>query len=149
MNYRSLISGIFVSLLLSSCSDVKKPEYQGYHDLKIEKAGVKESRVRVQIDFKNPNRFGLHLKKSSGDVYLDGVLLGTYTLDSAIRISRQSVFTVPLSLAADVGKLMKNSMKALLGQKSLLEVKGSARVGKGVFYKTIPFTYSDTVLLEL
>lgn len=138
---------ILTFVFLSSCRNVKEPEYRGFYNLAIGGIG-KESLIHLDLEYFNPNKFGVKVKDVEFDVYLDSELLGHAIMDSVIRIPALNTFQIPVNLKTETRVLLKNSLAILLNKEVLLKVEGSARVGKaGVFVK-YPLRYEGKHKLQ-
>ena len=80
-------------LLLPSCRAPKELEYKDFKDFSVEKLGFSSSAVKMNIVYYNPNNFGLQLKRTDLDIYIDGTYLGhtsqnTRWIYPSVRISK-------------------------------------------------------------
>ena len=91
--------------------------------------------------FFNPNKYRLKLKKASGDAWLDGNLLGHFTIDTLIRIPALGNFRLPVKLKMDMGHFVENIAAAFMDKQVILKVDGMARAGKGLIYVNYPVRY--------
>ena len=95
----------------------------------------------LNINFYNPNHSKLHLKNAEGDAWLDGKMLGHFTMDTLIHIPANSNFSIPVKLEVDMHKVLKNAMQLLINPEVLVKIDGKARVGKAGFYFNYPLKY--------
>ena len=144
--------GITVALLaffLVSCSDMVDPEFEDVENFKLGKVNLDRTTVSADIRLRNPNRFGLHLKNISCDVYMDSAHLGYFENSADIKIPREASFGLPVNGEIQTLKLMDYSKKALFGEPAYIRVNGQARVGRFGIYRTVPFEYRDTIKIKL
>lgn len=132
---------IVLLLLFSSCSKPKEPEYIGFENLHIQKAGLSESVVNADVKCFNPNSFDIKLKKAELDVFVNDKFVGHSTLDTLINIPAKDTFYVPVSLKLNLGDLFKNAVQLLLNPEVRLKVEGKAKVGRSGIYKNFPVSY--------
>ena len=137
----SLFLFIFALIILTACGHVKQPDYLGLSGFKISTMKGNQSLVHVNLDYYNPNHFGVKLKEADFDVFIDDDSLGHASLDSTIHISAESNFSVPVLLSAPTRALLKHSVGLLLNKEVYLRVKGTAKIGKAGIYKRYPIFY--------
>lgn len=142
----------FVLLVSLSCFSCKSPQAFVYRDVKnfkISNLGFTQSKVSMDLLFFNPNSFSLKLKKVDCDLFLDSNYVGKVVLDTLMIIPRSSEFSLPASFSIDMKNLFKNSLDLIFNREVLIGAKGTTRVGKGLFYVTIPFNYEGRQRLNL
>ena len=127
--------------LATSCQAPKELVYRDFKNLKVEKAGFSSTTLKLDLVYYNPNNFGLQLKYTDLDIYVDSNYLGHSSQDYQITIPRLSEFTLPLQIDVAMENLIKNALPALLGKEVMLKVTGSVKLGKANVYKTFPVNY--------
>lgn len=125
----------------SSCQAPKDLVYRDFKNLKVEKVGFAATTLKVDLIYYNPNNFGLQLKYTDLDVYIDNNYLGHSYQDYQINIPRLAEFTMPLAIEVDMKNLLKNAIPTLLGKDVLVKVTGTVKLGKANVYKTFPVSY--------
>jgi LEA14-like dessication related protein len=133
----------------TSCKDVKDPVFQDVENIKVGKLSLGTATVSADIRFDNPNRFGLELKTIDCELYVDSAYLGRFTNTSSVTIPAKQEFRLPVKGEVEMIKLIEYSRRAILQEPSAIRVEGKARVGRSGLYRTVPFTYRDTILLKL
>lgn len=103
----------------------------------------------MDLVYYNPNGFGVNLKNVDCDVYVDNTYLGKFQLDTLMHIPRKAEFNLPSHVLVDMKALLKNSLNLLFSKEVLINVKGTTRVGRAGFFKTVPFNYEARHKLEL
>jgi len=141
---KTLPFALFV-LLLSACA---KPKDFDYRD-KLETMGFEKTVLCMDLVYYNPNGFGVDLRKVDCDVYVDNSYLGKFQLDTLMHINRMAEFTLPSRILIDMKAVLKNGMNLLFSQEVLINVKGTTRVGKAGFFRTVPFNYEARHKLSL
>ena len=136
----TLISQLFL-LTLTSCGSLKEPDFRGIENIRISRFGVNESTLNLDLHYFNPNKTKLKLKKAEGDAWLDGNLLGHFTIDTLIKIPANGDFRMPVTLKMNMKKMLQNSTSLLLKNEIILRVEGKARVGKGGIFINYPIRY--------
>lgn len=137
----SLLLPVLMTLLLLSCSTPKELEYRDFKNFTINKVGFASSTAKMDMIYYNPNNFGLQLKKTDLDIYINGVFLGHSTQEYQVTIPKKDQFVIPVVLVVDMKNLLKNGLTALLNKQVMLKVTGSVRVGKANLFMNIPVNY--------
>jgi LEA14-like dessication related protein len=132
---------LVVSLLVSSCQSPRELVYRDFKNLKLEKVGFAATTLKVDLIYYNPNNFGLQLKYTDLDIYVDNNYLGHSSQDYQITIPRLAEFTMPLAIEMDMKNLLKNALPTLMGKEVLVKITGTVKLGKVNVYKTFPVSY--------
>jgi LEA14-like dessication related protein len=103
--------------------------------------GLKASNLSFDIIFFNPNNFRLKLKDANGDAWMDGNMLGHFTVDSLIHIPAQAEFRLPVQLKMDMSHFIENISAAFMDKQVILKLDGMARAGKGFIFINYPIRY--------
>ncbi len=131
---------VFV-FIMSSCREPKELEYRDFKNLSTEKLGFSTSTIKLDLIYYNPNNFGLELKRTDLDIFVNGNYLGHTAQEYQIHIPKKAEFTLPLSIDVDMKNAYKNAFPALFGQEVLVKVTGSVKLGKANVYKSFPVNY--------
>ena len=134
----AIITTIFFA---SSCQAPKELVYRDFKNLKVEKVGFAATTLKVDLIYYNPNNFGLQLKYTDLDIYVDNNYLGHSSQDYQITISKLAEFTMPLAIEVDMKNLLKNALPTLLGKEVMVKITGTVKLGKANVYKTFPVSY--------
>lgn len=126
-----------------SCSSPKALEYKTYHNFSIEKLGFSNSAISLDLEYYNPNNFGMQLKNTDLDIYINGNLLGHSSTDSLISIPRKDTFLVPVKFNVDMKNVFKNAWNTLIGKDILVRLSGKVKVGKGNVFMNFPVEYES------
>lgn len=145
---KTLPFALFV-LLLSACAKPKDFDYRDVKNIKLETMGFEKTVLCMDLVYYNPNGFGVDLRKVDCDVYVDNSYLGKFQLDTLMHINRMAEFTLPSRILIDMKAVLKNGMNLLFSQEVLINVKGTTRVGKAGFFRTVPFNYEARHKLSL
>ena len=124
-----------------SCSSPKALEYKTYHNFSVESLGFNNSTVSLNLEYYNPNNFGMQLKNTDLDIFINGNLLGHSTTDTLINIPRRNTFLVPVKFNVDMQNAFKNAWNTLMGKEVLVRLSGKVRVGKGNVFMSFPINY--------
>jgi LEA14-like dessication related protein len=126
-----------------SCSSPKALEYKTYHNFSVESLGFNNSTVSLNLEYYNPNNFGMQLKNTDLDIFINGNLLGHSTTDTLINIPRRNTFLVPVKFNVDMQNAFKNAWNTLMGKEVLVRLSGKVRVGKGNVFMSFPINYES------
>ena len=139
----TLYSNIILAIIFftSSCQAPKELVYRDFKNLKVEKVGFAATTLKVDLIYYNPNNFGLQLKYTDLDIYVDNNYLGHSSQDYQITIQKLSEFTMPLAIEVDMKNLLKNALPTLLGKEVMVRITGTVKLGKANVYKTFPVSY--------
>lgn len=135
------IGFVAIVFFTSSCQAPKELVYRDFKNLKVEKLGFAATTLKVDLIYYNPNNFGLQLKYTDLDIYIDNNYLGHSSQDYQITIPRLAEFTMPLAIEVDMKNLLKNAIPTLLGKDVMVKVTGTVKLGKANVYKTFPVSY--------
>ena len=130
-----------VVVFATSCQAPKELVYRDFKNLKVDKIGFGATTLKVDLIYYNPNNFGLQLKYTDLDIYIDNNLLGHSSQDYQITIPRLAEFTMPLAIEVDMKNMLKNALPSLLGKNVMVKVTGTVKLGKANVYKTFPVNY--------
>ena len=137
----SFLCFLIGSFLMTSCHEPKELEYRDFKNISSEKLGFSTSTFKIDLVYYNPNNFGLQLKRTDLDVYIDSNYLGHTAQDYQINIPRKGEFTLPLSIEVDMKNAYKNAVPALFGKEVLVRVIGKVMLGKANVYKSFNVNY--------
>lgn len=132
---------VAIMACLVSCSSPKEIVYNQYKNLKIESLGFEKSTVRLDLEYYNPNNFGLQLRRTELDVNLNGSYLGRSISDTLINIARRDTFTIPIRFDVDMKNLFKNAFNTLSGNEITVKVSGKIKIGKANVFMSMPINY--------
>ena len=136
-----LLLFFIVIIFMSSCREPKELEYRDFKNLSSEKLGFASSTIKVDLIYYNPNNFGLQLKRTDLDVYIDGNYLGHTAQEYQINILRKAEFTLPITIEVDMKNAYKNLLPSLFGQEVTVKITGKVKLGKANIFKSFPVLY--------
>ena len=129
---------------LLSCSSPKALVYNNYKNFSIDKLGFTNSEVKLDLEYYNPNNFGLQLRRTELDIFVNNAFLGHSFSDSLISIPRRDTFLIPIKFSVDMHNLFKNAWNTLAGTDVLIKVNGKIKVGKANVFMSMPVNYEGT-----
>src|SRR4051812_444117 len=109
-------SWVFIFLFaVAGCSSPKELVYVDYKNFHLDKMGFTASRVTLDLQYYNPNNFGLQLKRTDLDIFINNNLLGHSASDTLINIPRRDTFLIPIKFDMDMKNMFKNAWNTLVG----------------------------------
>ena len=138
-----------LTLLLASCTVPKPFEYRNFKNFTIQKAGFASSTIKMDLVYFNPNNFGLTLKTTDIDIFINDVFLGHTTQQYQILIPRKEEFSMPVSIDLDMKNILRNGVNALFSNEVKLKITGSLRVGKANTFISFPIRYEGNQQFSL
>jgi LEA14-like dessication related protein len=136
-------------MTLLSCSAPKPLEYRSYQNFAIQSLGFNNSTIKLDLKYYNPNNYGMQLKNSDLDIFINGNLLGHSSMDTLIHIPRRDTFSIPIKFNVDMQSLFKNAWNTLAGKEVLVKLTGKVRVGKANIFKSFPVNYETKETFSL
>jgi LEA14-like dessication related protein len=136
-----LLSSLLLISLMSSCRTFKDPVFDGIESVAVGNVGLDSSVVTLNLKYYNPNSSGAKLTSASGSAWMENSFLGTFLVDSTVRIPARDSFKIPVKLSVDMKKLLKNSITILLKKEVSIRIEGEARAGRNGLYKRFPVKY--------
>lgn len=130
-----------LTILPFSCSTPKALEYRDFKNFSIEKLGFSSSAVKMDMVYYNPNGYGLQLKSTYLDIFINDVYMGHTAQEYQITIPRKEEFSIPLKMDVDMKNLFKNGLNAVLRNQVLVKITGSIKVGKANVFISFPVNY--------
>jgi len=142
---RLLFTLFLIPFLFAACNGVEEPEFLGVKETKLESLSFSKGVMKVVLEYKNPNKFGIDIKETNLDVSVKGKFLGVAEQTEMTHVAKNSTFEFPLFVHFDpikaAGIAFNNASKSSIP----LEIQGTAKVGKkGVFIK-VPIHVTEEV----
>ncbi|MEO9144541.1 MAG: LEA type 2 family protein [Ginsengibacter sp.] len=138
---RNLTALVFSVTVFLSCSSPKALEYQTYNNFAVERLGFNNSTVSLDLKYYNPNNYGMQLKNTDLDIFINGNLLGHSSSDTLIHIPRRDTFSIPVKFDVNMQNVFKNALNTLMGKEVLVRLSGKVRVGKANVFMSFPVNY--------
>jgi LEA14-like dessication related protein len=128
-------------LVIAGCSSPKELVYQDDKNFHLDKMGFTASRVTLDLQYYNPNNFGLQLKRTDLDIFINNNFLGHSGSDTLINIPRRDTFLIPIKFDVDMKNMFKNAWSTLVGTEVMVKVTGRVKVGKANVFMSMPVNY--------
>ena len=140
-NSTLLLCSLLLTLLLTNCSTPKELEYRDFSNFTIQKFGFASSEVRLDLTYYNPNNFGLQLKQSDLDIFINDYYLGHTLQEYQVTMPRKMDFTIPVKMDVDMKNLFKNGLTVFFNKEVTVKITGKIKVGKANVFMNIPVSY--------
>ena len=137
----TLVICIILLALITSCSAPKELEYREFRNFTVQKIGFSTTAVKMDMIYFNPNNFGLQLKRTELDIFVNGVLLGHSSQDYQVTIPKKEQFIIPITMDVDMKNLIKNSLVSFFNKEVTVKATGSIKVGKANVFMSFPVMY--------
>lgn len=142
----SLFTVIIISLF--SCTQPKQLVYQDVKNFRVGNLSLSQPEVGMDLQFYNPNSYGLTLKDANIDVYINNQLIGKAALSNTFEVPGLDTFLMPVVLTADLKNIFPNALQIIFNKEVAVKLQGSVKAGKGLFV-TIPVNYQGTQKLNV
>ena len=132
---------LVLSILPLACSTPKALEYRTFKNFTIEKLGFSSTAIKLDLIYFNPNNYGIELKTTDIDIFINDAYLGHSNQDYQISIPKKEEFSIPLKIDVDMRNLLKNGLNTFLRNEVTVKITGSIRVGKANVFMSFPVLY--------
>lgn len=95
----------------------------------------------MDLEYFNPNNFGLQLKRTELDIFINNNFLGHSSSDTLINIPRRDTFLLPIKFDVDMQNVFKNAFNTLSGNEVSIKVTGRLKLGKANVFMSMPVSY--------
>lgn len=137
----------FTLALLPYTDLFREPEFIDARNFRLASLGLKESRVRTDLFYYNPNNFGLNLRSADLDVFINNKFAGKSLLDTLVHIPARDTFFVPVTVKVDMKNVFPNALALLMQDSAELKVVGKVKVAKGPVAINVPVNYREMIAL--
>jgi LEA14-like dessication related protein len=123
---------LYTILVLFSCKKpiIREPEFIGTRNISLNKLGLKNSELDMEMGFFNPNGFGLNLDGFDLDVYMNGDYIGKAKDIRATIIPANDTFHVPVRMEVGMKHLLSQGLSLGLSREADIQVKGTAKLSR-------------------
>jgi LEA14-like dessication related protein len=144
---------IAVALLsiLTACSQPKALVYQNVQHIRVQQVNLQQATLVVDLQFYNPNNYGLSLKNGDLDAWFNNNYLGKATLDERTIVPAHNTFILPVTITAELKNIVSNAIDLLTHQSSdvLVRLQGMVKAGKGGIFINVPIQYEGQQQIRL
>ncbi len=137
------LSYLFVSFILvgASCRTPKDFQFQQVQNFSIGAAGLKESKLTMDVKLYNPNNYKMKLKKADLDVYLNGSRLGKMNLSKKYLVPCNDTFCLPITVDVDMKNILANAVQLMMNNEATVKLTGKVKAGRHGIYVPVPVNY--------
>ena len=142
------ISAILFLLLQSSgCVNIKELDYIGIKSTELQTLGLNSSSMKINLEYYNPNNFGIDVKETDLSIYLNDKFVGLADQPEKTQIPKMANFIFPVVAHFDPLMILGDAFSSLFAKTSKLTIQGTAKLGKGGVYIKIPVSITENVSL--
>lgn len=138
---KTMLIATLLPFLWACKHDIKTPQFLGVEHVKVHSLGMRESQLRLDLRFQNPNRFPIQLRNADIDVSVDNRPLGKTILDTIILVPALDSFLVPIKMNVDMKSLFPNLLAVALKDEFELGMDGTIRIRRSGIGLNIPVHY--------
>ncbi|OSZ82765.1 hypothetical protein CAP35_05740 [Chitinophagaceae bacterium IBVUCB1] len=133
--------------MLAACASPKDLVYQDVKNFRVNKISLRPE-VGMDVQFYNPNKYGMMLKDANVDLYINNKLAGHAMLTEKFQVPASSTFLLPVTLVADLKNILPNAMSLLANEEVSIRLTGNVKAGKGIMVN-IPIQYEGKKKLNV
>lgn len=137
-----MLAVVLFSSLLSCRSAYKAIEYKECKNVKINKIGLKNTTMEMDLVFYNPNKYSIDIQKADLEVFINGNSFGKTNQLLNTTLPRLGDATLPLKIDIEMKNLLKNTLSTISSEEVTIRAVGSIKAGRNGIYKTIDVDYS-------
>jgi LEA14-like dessication related protein len=134
-------------VILAACASPKDLVYQDVKNFRVSKISLRPE-VGMDVQFYNPNKYGMTLKDANVDLYINNKLAGHAMLTEKFQVPASSTFLLPVTLVADLKNILPNAMSLLANEEVNIRLTGNVKAGKGIMVN-IPIQYEGKKKLNV
>jgi hypothetical protein len=139
---------LFLLVSFTSCLSVKPLEFKKAENVTLTGTAA-DPQISFNITGRNPNNWSFKLKELQTIVTIDGQTFVNMQSDSVIRLKKDADFSIPASVKAPQGDLMKILSSGLSmflsGNQIPLEIKGDFVLKKFLFRRKFSFEFNEKI----
>lgn len=143
---KSLFFTVLLGFILTSCANFEEPEFRGSEGMKLEKMEGKKISFTAGVTVYNPNWFGIKIKPSNVEVYIEDQFMGKIYLDKKVKMKAKSESLLSFPL---FGELEDGAMITLLryanAENVRIHIKGKVKGGVFIFSKKFEIDETRTI----
>lgn len=148
INIVLFLLSIFLIFQSASCTKVKELEYKGIDKVSVQSVSLSKMSLLVNLKYYNPNAFGIDVKQTQLSLYLNNHFIGLADQPEKTQIPKQSDFIFPVVVHFDPIKALGTAFSSIFSKSNQLTIQGSAKLGKGGVYMTVPLNITENISLS-
>jgi len=142
-----LFAILFVLLQSSGCVNIKELDYIGIKSAQLQTLGLNNSSIRINIEYYNPNTFGIDVKETDLSIYLNDKFIGLADQPEKAQIPKLSNFLFPVVAHFNPMMILGTAFSSMFSKTNKLTVQGTAKLGKNGVYIKVPVLITENVSL--
>ena len=115
---------------------------------RIKNLGIQQTTIGFSVTYYNPNNFGVTVKQTEADIYMDSVYLGKFIQDSTVGVNKNAEFSIPLTGSISLQTALQMDLQNIGERDVLLKADGSVKVGKAGIFVNKPIHYEGMHKIE-
>lgn len=137
----------FLALVfLGSCKSLQAPEFKGGESVKLDKVDGNTIKFTAGANIYNGNWFGLRVKPSEFELYIEDEYVGKVSLDKKVKLKRKRETFVEAPFTANLEKgVMFKMLRYAAKDQVKIRLKGKAKGGVFIFSKKIDIDQTKTI----
>jgi len=128
-------------LFISACRQPKDLVYQNVQNFKLQKIGLAQTAMTMDIRLYNPNNYSLKLKNADVDVFINNNRLGKMTVNGSYTITKLDTFSLPVMLDVDLKNGLPNVLQLVFNSDVDVKLSGTIKAGRHGVLLTVPINY--------
>ncbi|MCX6313950.1 MAG: LEA type 2 family protein [Sphingobacteriales bacterium] len=152
MKIKALLPLLVLSVLVifaPSCRAPKDLEYHSFKNLQVDRVGFSATYLKLDLVCYNPNNFGLQLKSTDLEIWINNNYLGHTAQEYQVNIPKRGEFILPLQIEVDMKNMLKNAISSLANKEVLIKATGNVKVGKANVFKNFVVNYESLQKITL
>ena len=144
MNSKNSLLLFALFIMINACHQIQALKFKNIDHFEIVSASLKETQISLDLIIENPNTFTIDVKKIRCALYKDDQQIGTINSDSIMHFIANKEATIRLQTSVESKKIISNAFDMLLNadQSVRFKIIGTATIGRGKVFITIPVQYS-------
>ena len=134
-------------MFLAACANPRQLEYQDVKNFRLLELSMQPT-VGMDVQFYNPNKYGMTLKDADINLYINNTLVGHAVMDEKFNVPAADTFLLPVKLITDLSGVFNNALSLMSNKEVTVKLQGSVKAGKGVLVR-IPISYEGKKKLNV
>ncbi len=135
-----------LTLVFSSCANFEEPEFISSNGVKM--GGIEGKKISLTADIivSNPNWFGIKIKPSNLDVYIENQYMGKIFLEKKVKMKAKQESALSMDLRAELADgAMITALKYANKENVKVHLIGKVKGGVWIFSKKIAIDETKTI----
>lgn len=134
---------VLLTAFLPACTEPRDLEFVDIQRLRIEKWGLAESEIGLDLRLYNPNKNSVQMKEGKARIYANSTYLGEAEMDDLLTVPSRDTFAIPLSLRVPTMSTLGELIRLSADSSVLVRVEGSVRMGKAGLFRSYSIFYEE------